>query len=131
MGVIARTVTTVIGTAHLCLLAFLSGAVAYRTGDAALWAMPLSVLSSNAFIALSYGHWEVPRTLHTCGVPPLVLFLSTASAMAFSQPHGVARNLITASVWAAVLAAGLFMLTTSVRAWGEQVRYADPAYEDH
>jgi hypothetical protein len=125
----ARTALTAAAIVHLGFVAFVTGSVAYfsdYSSEPTFWGLPPLIISAHLFIGSFYGHRKLPIAFATLAAPPLVLFMTVAVGMMFSDLHGVDVNpVLMALVWAGTFSPGMLALTYAFRAWFGQIRFTD------
>ncbi|MGW8065920.1 S1 family peptidase [Streptomyces ziwulingensis] len=126
---VARAVLTSVGLAHLALVAFVTGSIAYSSDDFAgptSWLLPPVITLFHLVIGLLYGHRKMPLSLVAVVLPPAIIVMTVLCAVSFSDMHGVHLDPIAlGAAWAGIFSPGLLALTYAVRAWLGQIRYVD------
>ncbi|WP_447028153.1 S1 family peptidase [Streptomyces rochei] len=126
---VARAVLTSVGLAHLALVAFVTGSIAYSSDDftgPTSWLLPPVITLFHLLIGLLYGHRKTPLSLVAVVLPPAIIVMTVLCAVNFSNMHGVHLNPVTlGAAWASIFSPGLLALTYAVRAWLGQIRYVD------
>ncbi|MFJ5611071.1 hypothetical protein ACIQCJ_16990 [Streptomyces sp. NPDC093221] len=116
-----RTVLTALALAHLTLVAFVTGNVAYLSDDASgpnYWLLPPSIVLFHLVVALLYGHLRMRRTLIDLLLLLGALGTTVLVAVVFSNIHGIHLNpFLLGTAWAGVFSPGLLALTYAIRAW--------------
>ncbi|MGW7673921.1 hypothetical protein ACWGJX_43705 [Streptomyces sp. NPDC054775] len=125
----ARIVLTSVATVHLGFVAFVTGSVAYfsdYSGDPSFWLLPPLIICAHLFVGTFYGGRQLPAAFAILIAPPLILLITVAFGMMFSDLHGVDVNpVVMGLVWASIFSPGMLALTYAFRAWFGQIRYAD------
>ncbi|UDM05537.1 S1 family peptidase [Streptomyces longhuiensis] len=123
---VARAVLTSVGLAHLTLVAFVTGSIAYFSDDfpgATSWLLPPIIVLFHLVIGLLYGYGKVPLSFVAVVLPPAVIAMTVLCAVSFSAMHGVHLNPVAlGAAWASIFSPGLMALTYAFRAWLGQVR---------
>jgi hypothetical protein len=116
-----RTVLTALALAHLTLVAFVTGNVAYFSDDASgpsYWLLPPIIVLFHLVVALLYGHLRRRRTLMDLLLLLGALGMNVLVAVVFSNMHGIHLNpFLLGTAWAGVFSPGLLALTYAIRAW--------------
>lgn len=117
----ARAVLTCLALAHLALVAFVTGNVAYFSDDfsgPASWVVPPIIVLFHLVVGLLYGQRGMPLTLRAVLLLLGVIGMTVLVAVSFSDMHGAHLNpFILGTAWASIFSPGLLALTYAIRAW--------------
>ncbi|WP_432095640.1 trypsin-like peptidase domain-containing protein [Streptomyces sp. bgisy100] len=126
---VARAVLTSVGLAHLAIVAFVTGSIAYFSDDfpgPTSWLLPPVIVLFHLLIGLLYGCRKMPLSLMAVVLPPAIIVMTVLCAVSFSGMHGVHLNpVVLGAAWASIFSPGLLALTYAFRAWLGQTWYVD------
>uniref|UniRef100_UPI002F90AF78 serine protease n=1 Tax=Streptomyces antimycoticus TaxID=68175 RepID=UPI002F90AF78 len=125
-GRITRIVLTSVALAHLVLVAFVTGSVAYfsdNSSDPSVWFLPPFMVCAHLAVGALYGRLRLRAGFGTLVLPPLVLLPTVGFGMMFDDMHSTGISpVVLGTVWASVFSLGLLALSYAFRAWLGQIQ---------
>lgn len=129
-GLALKSLITVSALAHMALVAYVTGYVAYFTDanrDPGAWGTPPLIVGANLVIALFWGPWHVPGLPVLWFAPLVPVVGNIASGVLYSHAvHADASSMGAAVAWSSVFIPGWIALVLATRFWFGHSRLLPP-----